>query len=76
MYNKTTILQSDLLLSDVAYKPLSLLEPRRPLHMLYIYIATSNCPKSILGLGASADPEGGQGVRTLPLENHKLYGFL
>ena len=24
---------------------------------------------------ASADPEGGQGVRT-PLENHKLYGFL
>ena len=23
----------------------------------------------------SADPEGGQGVRT-PLENHKLYGFL
>ena len=24
----------------------------------------------------SADPEGGQGVRTPLLENHKLYGFL
>ena len=28
-------------------------------------------------LNASADPEGGQGVRTPPpLENHKLNGFL
>ena len=25
---------------------------------------------------SSADPEGGQGVRTLPQENHKLYWFL
>ena len=32
-------------------QPLSPLDPRRPLHMLYIYIATFNCPKSILGLG-------------------------
>ena len=27
------------------------LDPRRPSHMLYIYIATFNCPKGILGLG-------------------------
>ena len=27
------------------------LDPRRPLHMLYICIATFNCPKGILGLG-------------------------
>ena len=30
------------------------LDPRRPLHMLYICIATFNCPKSILGLGGKA----------------------
>ena len=27
------------------------LDPRRPLHMSYICIATFNCPKGILGLG-------------------------
>ena len=27
------------------------LDPRRPLHMLYICMATFNCPKGILGLG-------------------------
>ena len=27
------------------------LDPRSPLHMLYICIATLNCPKGILGLG-------------------------
>ena len=27
------------------------LDPRRPLHVLYIYIMTFNCPKGILGLG-------------------------
>ena len=26
-------------------------DPRRPLHMLYIYIMTFKCPKDILGLG-------------------------
>ena len=26
------------------------LDPRRPLHMLYIYIMTFKCPKGILGL--------------------------
>ena len=29
-------------------------DPRRPLHMLYICIATFNCPKGILGLGGKA----------------------
>ena len=33
---------------------LSPLDPRRPLHMLYICIATFNCPKGILGLGGKA----------------------
>ena len=30
------------------------LDPRRPLHMLYICMATFNCPKGILGLGGKA----------------------
>ena len=30
------------------------LDPRRHLHMLYICIATFNCPKGILGLGGKA----------------------
>ena len=30
------------------------LDPRHPLHMLYICIATFNCPKGILGLGGKA----------------------
>ena len=33
------------------YNPFAPLDPRRPLHMLYICIATFNCPKGILGLG-------------------------
>ena len=36
------------------YKPFPPLDPRRPLHMLYICIATLNCPKGILGLGGKA----------------------
>ena len=32
------------------YNPFPPLDPRRPLHMLYICIATFNCPKGILGL--------------------------
>ena len=27
---------------------------RRPLHMLFIYLATFNCPKDIVGLGGKA----------------------
>ena len=33
------------------YNPFPPLDPRRPLHMLYICMATFNCPKGILGLG-------------------------
>ena len=33
------------------YDPFPPLDPRRPLHMLYVCIATFNCPKGILGLG-------------------------
>ena len=36
------------------YNPPPPLDPRRPLHMLYICIATFNCPKGILGLGGKA----------------------
>ena len=31
------------------------LDPRRPLHMLYICIATFNCPKGILGRGGGGE---------------------
>ena len=40
-------------ISDVffrLYNPFPSLDPRRPLHMLYICIATFNCTKGILGL--------------------------
>ena len=30
------------------------LDPRRPLHLLYIYIATLNCPKGTFGLEGKA----------------------
>ena len=36
------------------YNPFPPLDPRRHLHMLYICIATFNCPKVILGLGGKA----------------------
>ena len=36
------------------YNPFPPLDPRRHLHMLYICIATFNCPKGILGLGGKA----------------------
>ena len=40
------------LMSSFAYTtPSPPLDPRRHLHMLYIYIATFYCPKGILGLG-------------------------
>ena len=58
MYNKNDHLAKwsifvRYLMSSFAFKPLSPppLDPRRHLHMLYIYIATLNCPKGILGLG-------------------------
>ena len=36
------------------YNPFAPLDPRRPLHMLCICIATFNCPKGILGLGGQS----------------------
>ena len=43
------------LMSSFAYTtPFPPLDPRRPLHMLYICIATFNFPKGILGLGGKA----------------------
>ena len=36
------------------YNPFPPLDPRRHLHMLYICIATINCPKGILGLGGES----------------------
>ena len=35
------------------FPPTHPLDRRSPLHMLYIYIMTLNCPKGILGLGGS-----------------------
>ena len=42
------------LMSSFAYTTPFPLDPRCPLHMLYIYIVTFNCPKGILGLGGKA----------------------
>ena len=61
MYNKNDYLAKlsifvRYLMSSFAYTtpfPPSL-NPRRPLHMLYICIATFNCPNGILGLGGKA----------------------
>ena len=42
-------------LSSLAYTtPPPPLDPRRPLHMLYMFIATCHYPKGILGLGGKA----------------------
>ena len=60
MYNKNDHLAKRsifvrYLMSSFAYTtPFPPLDPRRHLHMLYICIATFNCPKGILGLGGKA----------------------
>ena len=59
MYNKNDHLAKwsifcTYLMSFFAYTTPSPLDPRRPLHMLYICIATFNRPKGILGLGGKA----------------------
>ena len=61
MYNKNDHLAKwsifvRYLMSSFAYTTHSPppLDPRSHLHMLYIYIATFNCPKGILGLGGKA----------------------
>ena len=57
MYNKNEHLAKQsifvrCLMSSLAYTtPSPPLDPRRHLHMLYMFIATYHCPKSILGLG-------------------------
>ena len=43
-------------------QPLFPLDPRRPLHMLYMFIATCHCPKGILGLGGGGG--GGKHLKT------------
>ena len=59
MYNKNDHLAKwsifvRYLMSSFAYTTPFPLDPRRHLHMLYICIATFNCPKGILGLGGKA----------------------
>ena len=40
------------------YTPFPPLDPRSPLHMLYICIAPFNCPKGILGLEGGGEGGG------------------
>ena len=59
MYNKNDHLEkwSILVIIDVffrLYNPFPPLDPRRPLHILYIDIMTFNCQKGILGLGGKS----------------------
>ena len=59
MYNKNDHLAKwssfvRYLMSSFAYTTPFPLDPRRHLHMLYICIATFNCPNGILGLGGKA----------------------
>ena len=52
MYNKNDHLAKWSIFCQISLiQPLSPLDPKRPLHMLYICIATLNCPKGIVGLG-------------------------
>ena len=57
MYNKNDHLAKQsifCLMFDVFfgfYNHFPTLDPRRSLHMLYMFIAKCNCPKSILGIG-------------------------
>ena len=65
MYNKNDHLAKwsifvKYFMSSFAYTTRSPLDPRRPLHMLYICIAPFNCPKGILGLGGG----GGKHLKT------------
>ena len=53
------------------YNPFAPLDPRRPLHMLYICIATLNCPKGILGLGGGGKASKNQ----FRLFNDKRHNF-
>ena len=67
MYNKNdhlakwSIFVRRLMYSFAYTTPFFLLDPRRPLHMLYIYMMTFNCQKGILGLGGGG---GGKPLKT------------
>ena len=59
MYNKNDHLAKQYifvrcLMSSLASTTLFPLDPGRPLHMLYMFIAACHCPKGILGLGGKA----------------------
>ena len=62
MYNKNDHLTNVVYFCQMIYvffrlynpSPPHPLDPRRSLHMLYIYIMTFNCPKGILGLVGKA----------------------
>ena len=59
MYNKNDHLAKQsifvrFLMSSLASTAPTPLDPRRPLHMLYMFITTCHCPKVILGLGGKA----------------------
>ena len=69
MYNKNdhlakqSIFVRRLLSSLDSTNPSPPLDPRRPLHMLYMFIATCHCPKGILGPGVGG---GGGGKHLKP----------
>ena len=56
-------------MSTFAYTTPFPLDPRRPLHMFYIYILTFNCPKGIFGRG------GGGGASKTQTERHQFHLF-
>ena len=81
MYNKNDHLAKwsiyvRYLMSSFAYTtPSPPLDPRRPLHMLYICIATFNCPKGILGLGWGGSISKQTERRQFHLFNDKRHKF-
>ena len=75
MYNKNDHLVKQsifvrCLMSFWLLQPFSPLNPRRPLHMLYIFIATCHYQKGILGLGGKASKNKLKGTSfTFPVTN-------
>ena len=73
MYNKNDHLAKQsifvrCLMSSLASTTPFPLDPRRLLHMLYMFIATCHCPKGILGLGG-----GGGGEHLKQTERHHFH---
>ena len=74
MYNKNDHLAKQsifvrCLMSSLASTTPSPLDPRRPLHMLYMFIATCHCPKGIFGLWGG----GGGGSILKQTERHQFH---